>query len=362
MSAPDEAPHVLYVTHGWGVHDERWADAIEANGLGVSCISLSAEPIFARRAVITVADSAHLRSGVAAHASETGALAVLAGPLTSVTHLLAALPTPVVGLSWGFDLNDGPSTRFESFSSGWLADLDALIVDSPTTRAAAIALGVRPDSIHLIPWGVDLVTFHPDGRAATCADVGLPSGSRMILSLRAHSDLYRTSDIIEAFGVAAARDPALALVMGGSGPLTHGHIDRIAQLGLSDRFTLVGQVDEAWIPDLMRGVDYYVTTSRSDGTSVTLLQAMACGAPVIASQNAGNAPWVIDGLTGATYPVGDVPALSERLLGGGRTRGALACAAAARALVVSQADWNLNRQHLRAILTKGQHGNHDRVG
>ena len=156
--------------------------------------------------------------------------------------------------------------------------------------------------------------------------------------------------MIESFALAASRAPDLALVMGGSGPLTAMHTARIAALGLSHRFHLLGQVDEAELPAVLRGADMYVTASQSDGTSVTLLQAMACGIPVIASQNSGNAPWVISGVTGQTFPVGDIHDLAELMAVGGRDPLAEACSRRARTLVESQADWHRNRLSLASII------------
>jgi glycosyltransferase involved in cell wall biosynthesis len=140
------------------------------------------------------------------------------------------------------------------------------------------------------------------------------------------------------------------LVMGGDGPLTPSHSARVAELGLESRVRFIGRVDEAELPALLRGADLYVTASETDGTSVTLLQAMACGAPIIASANAGNTQWITDGLNGQTFPVGDISALAALLSTCGRNSKSLAAADRAHELVVRQADWVLNRLLLRTIL------------
>ena len=330
MSQPEVRPTVIYVTGGWGVHDIRWVGALEACDLAVVVCDDPDE----------VADLVVGRQ----------AIAVLAGPLFTVTQRIGPITVPLIGLSWGFDFNEELPKLPVSSDTTWLQGLAGLIVDSHATRDIALSLGVDPARIRVIPWGVDLALFNPGGPATCAIDHGFEAKARVVLSLRTHDDFYRTADVIEAFALAALAAPDLTLVMGGSGPLTGAHEARISELGLSSRFRLLGQVPEVDLPSLLRGCDVYVTASQSDGTSVTMLQAMACGAPVVASANAGNAEWVTDGVTGQTFPVGDVFALAALLIGCGRNPKSLAAAEQAHELVARQADWAKNRLQLRNIL------------
>lgn len=330
MSQTEVRPTVVYVTGGWGVHDTRWVGALEACGF----------------AVVVCDDPPEVADLVVG----CQAIAVLAGPLFTVTQHIGPITVPLIGLSWGFDLNEELPNLPASLDTTWLQGLAGLIVDSQVTLDIALSLGVDPARIWVIPWGVDLDLFTRGGPAISAVDHGFEGRARVVLSLRTHDDLYRTTDVIEAFALAALAAPDLALVMGGSGPLTGAHEARIAELGLSSRFRLLGQIPEADLPSYLRGCDAYVTASQSDGTSVTMLQAMACGAPVIASATAGNSHWVTDGLTGRTFPVGDIPALTELLIACGRNPKSLTAAEQAHELVARQADWAKNRLQLRTIL------------
>ena len=169
----------------------------------------------------------------------------------------------------------------------------------------------------------------------------------MVLSLRTHDTLYRTSDVIEAFARAALVDPALVLVMGGDGPLTPAHRVRVDELNLAARVRFIGRVAESDLPALLRGADLYVTASETDGTSVTLLQAMACGVPVVASRNAGNVTWIREGETGQLFDVGEVDALAG-LLGSSSSNPVIT--AAALELVRSEGDWAANRTRLLDVI------------
>lgn len=317
---------VLYASDTWGVHDQRWVAALESCGFAVEVFTGGSSD---HEAILNALPSA---------------APVLAGPLTTVTRSLVDLPRRVVGLSWGFDIQPGHSQAADPGSLEWLCQLDALIVDSPSSSQIAQSLGVDAARIHLLPWGIDLDAFPADGPVA---DLGLPLGARVILSLRRHDHLYRTADIIEAFGQAAAADPDLVLVMGGAGPLTEQHRQRVTALGLDDRVHFTGLVDESAVAPLLRAADIYVTATETDGTSVTLLQAMACRVPVLASAIPGNEWWIEDGLTGRTFPVGDIDALAGLMVGAGSSEN---CLDRARATVVERADWQANRRALSAIM------------
>jgi len=324
--------HVVYASTGLGVHDRRWIVALENCGFEVE---VRVESVGLVEAV---------SRAVPADAP------VLAGPLDTVARLLVGLPRPVIGLSWGYDLQQGHSKAVSLDELRWISDLDGLVVDSPVTRDLAMGLGLPEDRIALIPWGVDLEVFAPDGPSITAADHGFDPESHVVLSLRTHDHLYRTADVIEAFALAAPVDQDLVLVMGADGPLTEDHVARVADLGLGDRVRFMGRVDEGVLPALLRGAGLYVTASETDGTSVTLLQAMACGTRVLASANPGNDWWVINGETGREFAVGDVAALAELMAA--RTD-MTSMAEAALDLVRRQGDWARNRLKLAEVMALG---------
>ena len=324
--------HVIYVSASAGIHDQRWVEALRACGFEVTVMAASAD----------------LRASV--DAFEPLSAPVLAGPLNAVTKLLVGLSRPVIGLSWGYDLQQGHSQAVPLESLAWISKLDGLVVDSPATSDLAISLGLAAERIVLIPWGVDLEVFTPTGPVVSAAAHGFASGSRVVLSLRTHDTLYRTSDVIEAFARAALVDPALMLVMGGDGPLTPAHRARVAELGLESRVRFIGRVDEAELPALLRGAELYVTASETDGTSVTLLQAMACGVPVIASRNAGNVTWIREGETGRLFDVGDIESLAALLVPDSRNTKSPDTRERALALVIEDANWITNRLRLLDVL------------
>jgi glycosyltransferase involved in cell wall biosynthesis len=334
----------VYATAGWGIHDERWLSALREIGRDPAVVSLGRD----------ASDADDLRSRVRALAlsGEGGGHPILAGPLDTVTCELAALPLTVVGLSWGYDL-DQMAERGEDL--GWLAEIAGLVVDSEFNRGIAERAGVRPDDITFLPWGVDLAEFAFHGPWIDAFLLGVPPHAPLVVSLRAHEPLYRVDDVVRAFARVerhpdAHEDfPDPYLIIGHSGSQTASLRQLVGELGIEPRVRFVGSVPEADLAPLLGRAACYATAAATDGTSVTLLQAMACGAPVVASATPGNLGWVEDGVTGFSFPTGDVAAmgdLMQRVL----DRYPTEVVQRARARVEREADWHANLPRLARAL------------
>jgi glycosyltransferase involved in cell wall biosynthesis len=275
---------------------------------------------------------------------------VVAGPLTTITSHLVGIDRPIVGLSWGFDLYE---LSRDSSSASWLIQVQSLIVDSEATLGIALNLGVAQENVFMIPWGVDLDIFTPDPqlpKAPSCSSQPEPI---TLLSLRALEPVYRVGDIIEAFARLPRTDQRLRLTIGNDGSLKHDLIRLTEDLGITDSVSFIGRVAETDLPAILRSASIYVTASEVDGTSVTLLQAMACGVPVVASDSSGNRPWVESGRTGHMFSTGDLEALTgalSRSIQNLQSRQFQAMSQAARQRVVTSADWKRNIGQLGAIL------------
>ena len=260
--------HVLYVSHTSGVHDDRWIGAMRSSSCTVTPLQVDPEGKEARSRVMSLT-------------TELGIDIIVAGPLTTCTSHLVGLDVPLVGLSWGFDLHEMADDESDPDPS-WMVGLAGLIVDSEPTRSIAEDLGVSRDHIELIPWGVDLDLFDPAGPRAEHPE--LPVNSRVVLSARSHEPLYRVGDIAAAFERARGlvKDDVYLVVLN-DGPLTEE-----IKAGAGDHTLFLGRVSERELAAWLRRSDLYVSSSETDGSSVTLLQAMACGTPVLVSDIPGN--------------------------------------------------------------------------
>jgi len=264
-----------------------------------------------------------------------GHVPIIAGPL-ELCILLRRIEAPIILLSWGFDLQ-------EANPIPGLSNLRAVLVDSTANEALARAAGAK--EVLRIPWGIDTDLFVDEGMVMDLSPYGVAGDEAVVLSLRAHESRYRVDDIIRAF---AMKPRSARLVIGNAGSMTHTLQVLGENLGVNAVFLPPFAEDD--LPPLLRRSSVYVTASNVDGTSVTLLQAMACGVPVVASMNAGNVDWVHNEETGFTFPIGDIDALSAAIdaaMGQGSR-----VTAQARRSVLERADWHRNIRQLTALLTQ----------
>ncbi|CAB4956336.1 unannotated protein [freshwater metagenome] len=185
-----------------------------------------------------------------------------------------------------------------------------------TTHSAAFAVvlhesfRVSTDRIHLVYPGVDCIQFQPGPSESARQRLGLPAGARLVGSLRRLIPRMGLDLAIEAI----ASRPDDILVIAGDGPERVPLAGLAANIGVSDRVKFLGRLDQDQVPDFYRAMDIVVVPSRSlEGFGLVVLEAMACGTPVIAARCGGLpealGPWADT----MSFPVGDVLALASLL-------------------------------------------------
>jgi glycosyltransferase involved in cell wall biosynthesis len=274
---------------------------------------------------------------------------IQAGPLQR-SALLAALSgfTPLVSMSWGYDLiHDAQRNAAWRWATRYtLKHSSVMIGDCDTIRQLAISYGMPDERIVTFPWGIDLNHFNYQPPEPTRVN-GEPF---VLLSTRGWEPIYGVNIIAKAFVKAAQKYSALQLVMLGDGSLASQLRQIFTQGGVLDRVTFPGQVGQADLPAYYHQADLYVTGSHSDGTSISLLEALACGRPVVVSDIPGNREWVQSGVQGWLYPEGDDDALAQAISQAFETRRTSQrmsqMGRAARELAEQRANWDNNFQQM----------------
>lgn len=284
---------------------------------------------------------------------------VHAGPLQRSAFLVALSGfRPLVSMSWGYDLiHDAQHGTAWRWATRYTLQRSAVLVgDSQIIRRLAVSYGMPEERIVIFPWGIDLKHFSPAQRKrprSAAADASPVPFT--LLSTRSWEALYGVETIARAFVLAAQQRPELRLVMLGNGSqagrLRHilSAVERLPQDGQENvhRVLMPGQVGYADLPRYYRCADVYLSASYSDGASISLLEAMACGCPALVSDIPGNREWVTPGENGWLFPPGDVNALAQAILHALEQRSQLPqMGAAARRLAEARADWNKNFPHL----------------
>lgn len=119
--------------------------------------------------------------------------------------------------------------------------------------------------------------------------------------------------LIKVLSLLVSDIPVARVVFAGDGPMMAPLVELVGELGLSNHFIFLGRRDD--IPDLMNVYDLFVQPSFREGLSNTILEAMSCGTPVVASKVGGNPEIIIEGQTGKMFPVGEVESLATIIRG-----------------------------------------------
>ena len=165
----------------------------------------------------------------------------------------------------------------------------------------------------------------------------------VLISTRAWEPLYGLDVLIDGFIEVARSEVNLRLLLLGVGSLELVIHSKLENAGMLDRVHFAGQVDYDDLPDYYRSADLYISASYSDGSSISLLEAMACGVPALVSDIPGNREWVTPGKEGWLFIKGDPKSLSEGILLSHRNRKELyEMAEAARHLTEKRANWQEN--------------------
>jgi glycosyltransferase involved in cell wall biosynthesis len=214
---------------------------------------------------------------------------------------------PVALTAWGSDILVTPrQSRLMRALVGWTLRRAALVTaDSADMLQAIAAYGVRAP-LQQILWGADTDKFRP---------AAVPPAGFDIVSLRNWEPNYRIDAILQAFAGFIRHRPQAAstLHLLGGGPLEGALREQARQLGVEARVRFHGRVGDAQMVQALQGSRVSVTVPASDATSVSLLESMACGLAIVASDLPANRQWV-DAAGGCLVGVGDVAALEAALI------------------------------------------------
>lgn len=157
-----------------------------------------------------------------------------------------------------------------------------------------------------IPNGVDLDQYSPPSRRTDSTDRQVWAVVAALRPAKGHADLIR------AWAHVVAAHPRATLQVIGDGPARADIEHLVAAAGLQSSVELLGRRDD--VPEILQGVDGVVSASLDEALPTALIEAAACGLPIVATDAGGTRETVVDKVTGRLVPVGDVSALTEALL------------------------------------------------
>jgi len=190
---------------------------------------------------------------------------------------------PTVITARGTDINLIPRYPWpRRLIRGAMAGAAGIIAVSAALKAAMVDLGVPPERVQVLRNGVDTEVFRPTDREAFRRALGLMRPT--LISVGHLVPRKGHHIVIEAM----TRLPGVELLIVGEGSERSALTVLIERLGLSDRVRLLGAQPHAEMPRFYSAADVLVLASSREGWANVLLEAMACGTPVVASGAWGN--------------------------------------------------------------------------
>jgi glycosyltransferase involved in cell wall biosynthesis len=205
----------------------------------------------------------------------------------------------------------------DSWKAGWQLWLDRklagrtarLVGNSRSVAEFYGAQGVPQEKLAVIHNGIDLPSFPTEARDTLRKELGISPESRVVGFVGRLASQKRVMDLIWAFELIRVMHGEVVFVIAGDGP-ERAKLEYFAhRLEISGRVTFLGHRDDA--PRLLPALDVFWLASEFEGQSNSIMEAMAAGLPVVASNIPPNRELVVDGETGYLAPVGDRVAFAQ---------------------------------------------------
>lgn len=236
------------------------------------------------------------------HSSKAGILGRAAARIARVPRVVHTVH------GWSFNDTQPPivARLFRALERAAARSTDRIVCVSDADRREGIASGIgRPEAYRLVRSGIDPQEFapRPGARERVRAELGIGPGELLAGTVACLKPQKAPLDLVETAAAALRADLRLRFVLAGDGELRAAVETRARDLGLGDRFRLLGWRRD--VPDLLAALDLFVLTSLFEGLPRAVLQAMVAGIPVVATAVGGTPEVVRDGETGLLVRPGD---------------------------------------------------------
>jgi L-malate glycosyltransferase len=219
---------------------------------------------------------------------------------------------PHIASAWGSDVMDATKNKLTTWvTRAILRRSDRIHSVATHLTKDCIDLGARPEKIFTTPIGVDMGRFKPlNDKASTRKKFGLAEGP-LIISTRSLEPAYGIETLVRAAPLVLDKFPRAGFIIVGNGS-QKSELEGLANsLGITSKIQFIGWLPNEYYPDFIGSADIYVSTSRSDGYSASLIEALAVGLYPVVSDIQPNRAIFSDKLNGKFFPVGDAEALAS---------------------------------------------------
>lgn len=227
---------------------------------------------------------------------------------------------PLVVTAWGSDIYLYPKQSFinKMLTRRTLQNADLITTDSNDLKNEVIKLGASRGKSYIIQFGVDTKLFHPTyATNALKRELKIGDNEKIIFSPRMIKSTYNIDNIVKAFKLLQRDFSNLRLILKSyieKDKEYRIYVEKLAKrLGVKAQIIFIGQVNYSTMPKLYNLSDVVVSIPTTDGTPVSVLEAMACGCNIVASDIPSLQEWIKDGWNGYLVNVKDIEEISQKI-------------------------------------------------
>lgn len=223
---------------------------------------------------------------------------------------------PLIITPWGSDVLIAPKSKLKKpLIKFALKKADLITCDGENTKEAIVDLGINPQKIRRICFGVDIKKFKPEPKDENLKSKLKVANSPIVISLRGLEPLYDLGTLIKAIPLILKEVPNTKFIIAGDGVQKNELINLAQYLNAFDSIKFTGKIPNEEMPKYLNLADIYVSTSLSEsGLAASTAEAMACELPVINTNTGDIELWIKNGEGGFVIPVKKPEILAKKII------------------------------------------------
>lgn len=224
---------------------------------------------------------------------------------------------PVVQTVWGSDIYNYPYKNASANKKivKVVCKSEVITCDSMDLKNKIVKMGAQEEKVKIIQWGIDRTLCNERIDVSGVKEkLGL-AGKNIIFSPRHFDPIYNIDIIIRAIPIIIEKNPDAFFILKDYTGALEKELKKLAEeLGVTKYILFIGPCAYEELIQYYRIADIFVSVPSSDGTPVSLLEAMATGVAPIVSDLASVREWITDHVNGRIVPIRDANALAEAII------------------------------------------------